>query len=77
MSITNAFRQMVADAIAGLAIKIGNRNERPGIDRVESAVAIGRIFDGNAARQQLDTDIARGGFFRRLDNNSRDLGRVR
>jgi hypothetical protein len=76
MSIMSSFRKMVADAIAGLAIQIENRNERPGIDRVESAVAIGRIFDGNAERQRFDHDTASTGYFRRVENNSRELGRV-
>jgi hypothetical protein len=76
MGLMNSFRRMVADTLAGLAIQIANRNPPPGIDRVESAVAIGRIFDGNAARQQFDHDTALTGYFRRPENNSRELGRV-
>jgi hypothetical protein len=75
MSLMNSFREMVADAIASLAIAIENRNERHGITRVDSTDAIGRLFHYDSARQQLDHEVATG---RRvgLENNSRELGRI-
>jgi hypothetical protein len=76
MSLMKSFREMVADTLAGLAIQIANRDPPPGIDRVESAVAIGRIFDGNASRQQFDHDTASTGYFRRPESNAHHLGRV-
>jgi hypothetical protein len=78
MSIMKSFREMVADAIAGLAIAIETNKERPGIERVESAVAISRIFQGNAERQAFDHETGSSGYFRytRPENNSRELGRV-
>lgn len=46
----------------------------PNIVKVETAIAIGRIFDADAERQKLDHNIAmRGG--PRIANNSAGLGR--
>lgn len=74
MNILASLRQSFRDL---LGIKVENHQERPGIEQVETAVAVSRLFQAEANRQQIDHDIAMAGGIRRirLDSNSRDLGR--
>jgi hypothetical protein len=74
MNVLASLRQSFRDI---LGVKVENEQARPGILQLESTAAIGRLFSGEAMRQQLDRDIASGGYFRRLDNNSDHLGRNR
>jgi hypothetical protein len=74
MNILASLRQSFRDL---LGVKIENDQVRPDIQQLESEVAISRLFQGEAMRHQLDHDIAAGGYFRRLDDNSDHLGRAR
>jgi hypothetical protein len=75
MSIIEAFRNRVRDCMDLLGIQAENR--QPGIDRVESAVAISRIFEANATAQQFQNDLTMRGIGPRvrIDSNSAMLGR--
>jgi hypothetical protein len=77
MSIVEAFRNRVRDCLDLLGIQAENRQAQPGIDRVESAVVISRIFEANATAQQFQNDLAMRGIGPRvrIDNNAAELGR--
>jgi hypothetical protein len=75
-SLKQSFRNL-------LGVKIENRHERPdmqqvesAIQQVESAIVISRLFQSDAMRQQLDHEISIAGGIRRVDDNSRHLGRI-
>jgi hypothetical protein len=75
MNAIQTFKQYVRD-LHGIVVE--NDQTQPGIEQIESAVAISRFFQGDAMRQQLDHEADAAGGFRRfhLDNNARHLGRV-
>jgi hypothetical protein len=75
-----AFRNRVRDFMELLGIQAENRQpSQPGITQVESAVAISRLFQADAAAQQFQNALAMRGIGPRvrLDNNSAELGRDR
>jgi hypothetical protein len=68
---------MISEFLAAFGIAIENRTQlRPDIAKVESAVAIGRLFDRDCERQDIEHKLAlRGGPL--ISTNATSLGRVK
>jgi hypothetical protein len=56
-----------------MGVRIENRPAMPDIPKYEGTVAIGRLFDAEAARHDIEHKVKMGSVFR-LPNNDRGLG---